>query len=169
MSLRKAQGDDAVASASGHRSGPSQGCVGDPTATRNLLSKFAILRIATDSTRARGAVAIARSMQNHIGSKVIGPIPIYKDSIPTSTIVQSSNVNTKIRHIATYINYSHDSFVHGETEPIDINMHNQLADVGTKAVPRLTRTHLHHQMIGVRFYPKEGTEHYIQATPAKYL
>jgi hypothetical protein len=43
---------------------------------------------------------------------------------------------------------------------MDIDTHNQLADIGTKNLHRPSRTPLHHHAIGVRFYPAKGTEHY---------
>ena len=90
----------------------------------------------------------------------MGAVPIFEDSEPTRAAIKSENVTPRVRHIATYVNYSHEQYVQGVSSPEAINTSLQVADIGTKALARPDRTKHHNRLIGVPFYPKEGTEHY---------
>ena len=106
------------------------------------------------------ALTVARPVQNFLGSPVIGAVPIFEDSEPTRAAIKSENVTPRVRHIATYVNYSHEQYIQGISSPEAINTSLQVADIGTKALARPDRTKHHNRLIGVPFYPKEGTEHY---------
>ena len=106
------------------------------------------------------AVVQMRPIQNFLGSKVEGPVPIYEDSEPTIKVVNSTNPTSRIRHIATYASYSHEQQAVGNSTPIYIPTSLQLADIGTKNLGRIQRTRLFTNMIGFKHYPPKDSDHY---------
>jgi len=105
-------------------------------------------------------VVQTRPIQNFLGSKVDGPVPIYEDSEPTIKVVKSTNPTSRIRHIATYASYSHEQESIGNSEPIHVNTNLQLADIGTKNVGRVVRVRLLAMIIGLKHYPPNSSNHY---------
>ena len=101
-----------------------------------------------------------RPIQNFLGSKVSGPVPIYEDSEPTIKIVNSTNPTNRIRHIATHASYAHERKVVGDSEPAHIPTSLQIADIGTKNIGRVLRNRHLLNMIGFKHYPPKGSDHY---------
>lgn len=108
---------------------------------------------------ARG-VLFTRPIQNFLGSKVIGPVPIYEDSEPTIKIVNSTNPTSRIRHIATFASFAHEEKTVGNSEPVHVPTNLQLADIGTKNLGRVVRVRLLAMIIGLKHYPPKDSDHY---------
>ena len=83
-------------------------------------------------------VTVARPVQPFIGNLSPGPTPICEDSKPTIAIIQSSNIMPRARHNGSCYAYSHEQYMNETSEPIYISTSLQPADVGTKALPKLS-------------------------------
>ena len=101
-----------------------------------------------------------RPIQNFLGSTVQGSVPIYEDSEPTINAIRSTNPTNRLRHIATYVSFAHEKYIHGESKPEHIPTSLQIADIGTKNIGRIQRNRHLLNMIGYKHYPPKGSDHY---------
>lgn len=90
----------------------------------------------------------------------IRPVPIYIDSQPCIDALEANTVTTRVKHIAVPIKYINEQIQDGciKLEKIDTTLN--FADSGTKPNPSPTHFRHYDHVIGVRFYPPEGSEHY---------
>ena len=88
------------------------------------------------------------------------PITIFQDSQPTIDTIASSSITGRAKHIAVPVLFIHERVDHGVVELTKTSTDLQPADPGTK--PLSAPIHFRHNdfIIGVRYYPKPGTDHY---------
>jgi hypothetical protein len=93
-------------------------------------------------------------------NELIRPAPIYVDSQPCIDSLEANTVTTRVKHIAVQIKWVHEQIVSNRIKLCKIDTNLNLADSGTK--PNLSPVFFrqYDYIIGVRFYPPPGTEHY---------
>ena len=126
----------------------------------SLHSTEAETRGAADATK-RGI--FLQSICEFIGFEQshIRPFTLFEDSQPCIDVLQAKTVTTRVKHLAVPIHFVHHHInILGDLTIKKIGTHLNVADSGTK--PNSSPVHFRHydHIIGVRFYPPPGSEHY---------
>lgn len=103
-----------------------------------------------------------QDIYTHIGHPPsnIFPFPLYIDSKPCIDSLEANTVTTRVKHIAVPIKFIHEKITLDRIKLNWIDTTLNLADSGTKPNPSPTHFRHYDYLIGVRFYPPKGSEHY---------
>ena len=90
------------------------------------------------------------------------PITIYEDSQPAIDVLTSNALSSRIKHIAVPIAFANEKIVLGIVSAEYIKTTLQPADGGTKPQSGPILERIFNYLIGVRFYPRAGSKHYVE-------
>jgi hypothetical protein len=101
-----------------------------------------------------------RSFMSSIGYPFSAPILTYEDNQATIASVLADRPMPNLKHLDVLVRALHEWKLDGHFIPAYTQSKCQLADVNTKPHEGQALERLVHQIIGVRFYPAQGTNHY---------
>ena len=95
-----------------------------------------------------------------IGYPIVPSSKIYKDNQSTIKGVLANIINTQDRPLGVLIAALHELHLQKKVEMVDRSSNTQLADINYKPYGGKIFRYLIDRMIGARFYPHPGSEHY---------
>jgi hypothetical protein len=111
--------------------------------------------------RATKRTKVFRHFLLSIGHTIDRPITIYQDNAAVNAIVKACRITPRTKYLGIYSGYCQQEEQRGNSKLEYIPTKKMLADLGTKSLPGPSLARFTDWAIGVRFYPTQSSQQYL--------